>query len=91
MKDPTFWILARATGLTAYVLLTLSLLAVNTNHTILPWAFPFLHDTSCSGTFEPVCLHEARGKVYPVIPGLPIRAKSAPGMTTPLNSSAAPL
>ena len=27
MKDPTFWILARATGLTAYVLLTLSLLA----------------------------------------------------------------
>ena len=27
MKDPTFWILARATGLTAYVLLTLSMLA----------------------------------------------------------------
>lgn len=27
MKDPTFWILARATGLTAYVLLTLSILA----------------------------------------------------------------
>ena len=27
VKDPTFWILARATGLTAYVLLTLSLLA----------------------------------------------------------------
>ena len=27
MKDPTFWILARATGLTAYVLLTLSVLA----------------------------------------------------------------
>ena len=27
MKDPTFWILARATGLTAYVLLTLSTLA----------------------------------------------------------------
>ena len=26
-KAPTFWILARATGLTAYVLLTLSLLA----------------------------------------------------------------
>jgi methionine sulfoxide reductase heme-binding subunit len=27
MKDPTFWILARASGLTAYVLLTLSVLA----------------------------------------------------------------
>lgn len=27
MRDPTFWILARATGLTAYVLLTLSVLA----------------------------------------------------------------
>ena len=27
MKDPTFWILARTTGLTAYVLLTLSMLA----------------------------------------------------------------
>ncbi|MGZ8694291.1 MAG: ferric reductase-like transmembrane domain-containing protein [Gaiellaceae bacterium] len=27
MKDPTFWILARATGLTAYVLITLSMLA----------------------------------------------------------------
>ena len=27
MKDPTFWILARATGLTAYVLLTMSVLA----------------------------------------------------------------
>lgn len=27
MKDPTFWILARATGLTAYVLLTTSMLA----------------------------------------------------------------
>jgi methionine sulfoxide reductase heme-binding subunit len=27
MKDPTFWILARASGLTAYVLLTLSMLA----------------------------------------------------------------
>jgi len=27
VKDPTFWILARATGLTAYVLLTLSILA----------------------------------------------------------------
>lgn len=27
MKDPTFWIIARATGLTAYVLLTLSVLA----------------------------------------------------------------
>jgi sulfoxide reductase heme-binding subunit YedZ len=27
MKDPTFWILARATGLTAYVLLTMSTLA----------------------------------------------------------------
>jgi predicted ferric reductase len=27
MKDPTFWILARATGLTAYVLLTVSVLA----------------------------------------------------------------
>ncbi len=27
MKDPTFWILARATGLTAYVLLTVSMLA----------------------------------------------------------------
>jgi sulfoxide reductase heme-binding subunit YedZ len=27
MKDPTFWLLARATGLTAYVLLTLSVLA----------------------------------------------------------------
>jgi methionine sulfoxide reductase heme-binding subunit len=27
VKDPTFWILARATGLTAYVLLTLSVLA----------------------------------------------------------------
>jgi sulfoxide reductase heme-binding subunit YedZ len=27
MKDPTFWILARATGLTAYVLLTASMLA----------------------------------------------------------------
>ena len=27
MKDPTFWILARATGLTAYALLTLSMLA----------------------------------------------------------------
>lgn len=27
MKDPTFWILARASGLTAYVLLTLSILA----------------------------------------------------------------
>lgn len=27
MKDPTFWIVARATGLTAYVLLTLSVLA----------------------------------------------------------------
>jgi sulfoxide reductase heme-binding subunit YedZ len=27
VKDPTFWILARASGLTAYVLLTLSMLA----------------------------------------------------------------
>lgn len=27
MKDPTFWVLARASGLTAYVLLTLSVLA----------------------------------------------------------------
>ena len=27
MKDPTFWLLARASGLTAYVLLTLSVLA----------------------------------------------------------------
>jgi sulfoxide reductase heme-binding subunit YedZ len=27
MKDPTFWILARASGLTAYVLLTMSVLA----------------------------------------------------------------
>jgi sulfoxide reductase heme-binding subunit YedZ len=27
MRDPTFWILARASGLTAYVLLTLSVLA----------------------------------------------------------------
>ena len=27
MKDPTFWILARASGLTAYFLLTLSVLA----------------------------------------------------------------
>lgn len=27
MKDPTFWILARASGLTAYVVLTLSVLA----------------------------------------------------------------
>jgi methionine sulfoxide reductase heme-binding subunit len=27
MRDPTFWILARASGLTAYVLLTLSMLA----------------------------------------------------------------
>jgi sulfoxide reductase heme-binding subunit YedZ len=27
MKDPTFWILARATGLTAYALLTVSMLA----------------------------------------------------------------
>lgn len=27
MKDPTFWILARASGLTAYVMLTLSVLA----------------------------------------------------------------
>lgn len=27
MKDPTFWILARASGLTAYALLTLSMLA----------------------------------------------------------------
>ena len=27
MKDPTFWILARATGLTAYVLLSVSVLA----------------------------------------------------------------
>ena len=27
MKDPTFWILARASGLTAYVLITLSMLA----------------------------------------------------------------
>ena len=27
MKDPTFWILARASGLTAYVLLTLSVIA----------------------------------------------------------------
>jgi sulfoxide reductase heme-binding subunit YedZ len=27
MKDPTFWILARASGVTAYVLLTLSMLA----------------------------------------------------------------
>ena len=27
MKDPTFWILARASGLTAYVLLTLSMVA----------------------------------------------------------------
>ncbi len=27
MKDPTFWILARASGITAYVLLTLSVLA----------------------------------------------------------------
>jgi methionine sulfoxide reductase heme-binding subunit len=27
VRDPTFWILARATGLTAYVLLTLSVLA----------------------------------------------------------------
>jgi methionine sulfoxide reductase heme-binding subunit len=27
MKDPTFWILARSTGITAYVLLTLSMLA----------------------------------------------------------------
>lgn len=27
MKDPTFWIIARATGLTAYILLTLSVLA----------------------------------------------------------------
>jgi sulfoxide reductase heme-binding subunit YedZ len=27
VKDPTFWILARATGITAYVLLTLSMLA----------------------------------------------------------------
>jgi methionine sulfoxide reductase heme-binding subunit len=27
MKDPTFWILARASGLTAYVLLTLSVVA----------------------------------------------------------------
>ncbi len=27
MKDPTFWILARASGLTAYVLLTFSMLA----------------------------------------------------------------
>ncbi len=27
MKDPTFWVLARASGLTAYVLLTLSMLA----------------------------------------------------------------
>lgn len=27
MKDPTFWILARASGVTAYVLLTLSVLA----------------------------------------------------------------
>lgn len=27
MKDPTFWILARASGLTAYMLLTLSVLA----------------------------------------------------------------
>ena len=27
MKDPTFWILARASGLTAYVLLTLAMLA----------------------------------------------------------------
>ena len=27
MKDPTFWILARASGLTAYVLLTVSMLA----------------------------------------------------------------
>ena len=27
MKDPTFWILARASGLTAYVLITASMLA----------------------------------------------------------------
>lgn len=27
MKDPTFWLLARASGMTAYVLLTLSILA----------------------------------------------------------------
>ena len=27
MHDPTFWILARASGLTAYFLLTLSVLA----------------------------------------------------------------
>ena len=27
MKDPTFWILARSSGLTAYVLITLSMLA----------------------------------------------------------------